>query len=134
MPGALTQYAQKKLLDHLLGIAAYTMPTGTYLALFTSDPTETGSTAGEPVGNGYARVALTASMSATVLATGQAVNAVLLQFGPASGSWGAVAYFGVMDASTSGNMLLYGALTTAMNVASGDSPPVSEAGLVLQLD
>jgi|SRR5215218_3228802 len=129
----LTKYARKKLLDHVLGIASYTMPGGVHLALFATDPTTDGLTTGEPVGNGYARKALTASMGATTLATGQAINSALVTFGPATGSWGEMAYFGVLDASSGGNMLIYGELTTAMNVANGDSPPISEGSIVFEL-
>jgi hypothetical protein len=39
----MTDYLEKKLLDHTLGKAAYTMPTTVYLALFTADPGDTGS-------------------------------------------------------------------------------------------
>lgn len=132
---ALTRYAQKALLDHLMGKSAYTMPT-TYLALFSADPGEDGAQTGEPSGNGYARLALTANMGLTSLVTGQAVNEVLMQFAEATADWGdAVTHFGIMDASAigAGNMLMRGALASALIVSTGDELPISEGSLVLGL-
>ncbi|PEJ57384.1 hypothetical protein CN692_13300 [Bacillus sp. AFS002410] len=59
MASNLTNYAQAKLLDHVLGTTAFTKPTTIYVSLHTADPTETGSTAAEIVGNGYVRQAIT---------------------------------------------------------------------------
>jgi hypothetical protein len=36
-----------------------------------------------------------------------------------------------MDAASSGNMLLYGPLDTAITVGNGDAPPITEAALVI---
>lgn len=130
----LTRYAQKKLLDHLLGIASYTMPSAVYLALFTDDPTELGTQTSELVGSGYARRPLAGIMSATSLANGQSTNASLIILGPATAAWSLTQYGGVIDAVTGGNMLIYGPLTTAMLVQAGDSPPIYEGSLVLTLD
>jgi hypothetical protein len=129
----LTRYGRKALLDHALGIAAFTMPASTHLALFATDPTEAGLTSGELSGGGYSRKALAGNMAATNLATGQAVNNGLMVFGPATAVWGAVAYFGVLDAASGGNMIFYGPLVTAMTVQVGDGLPVSEASLSFSL-
>ena len=54
--GSLTDYAELELLDHIFENGAYTPVATIYMALFTDDPTDTGSTANEASGNGYARV------------------------------------------------------------------------------
>ena len=36
----MTNFLEKKLLDHTLGKASWTMPTTVYMGLFTSDPGE----------------------------------------------------------------------------------------------
>lgn len=124
----MTNYLENKLLDHTLGKAAYTMPTTVYLALFTADPTETGSIAGEvPTGVGYSRQAITTTMS--VAASGSSANSGAITFGPATGSWGTVSHVGIMDASTAGNMLLYGALSVSKTIASGDSLQIAASQL-----
>src|SRR5215217_4748146 len=100
----LTRYAQKKLLDHMLGIAAFTMPTGVWLGLYQSDPTDAGTQSSELSGAGYARRALTGLMSGTNLATGQSTNTTLLTLGPATGAWPTAGYAAVLDAASGGNM------------------------------
>lgn len=119
----MTDYTEKKLLDHLLGKAAYTMPTTVYLALFTADPTDTGSLTNEvsATNSGYARQAVTASMSATNATTGVSSNSNVIGFGPATADWGTITHVGFMDAPTGGNMLLTGAMTSARTIQNGDA-------------
>lgn len=129
----ITRYWAKKLVDHSLGKASATMPTTVYLAMFANNPGPDGALTGEPSGNNYARVAITSAMQATDLATGVSTNTTVVQFPTASGSWGtsALAYWGILDASTAGNMLFYGALTPAITVGAGDAPPFPEGSLTL---
>ena len=61
MSGNLTNYAEDKLLDHLLGTAAYTMPTA-YVALYTVAPTDS-SSGTEVTGGSYARQAVSFASS-----------------------------------------------------------------------
>ncbi len=127
----MTNYLEKKLLDHTLGKAAYSMPPTAYLALFTSDPGETGSFAAEVTGGGYARQAITAAMAATNATTGVSNNSNVITFGPASADWGTITHIGIIDASSGGNMLLYGALTSARTIQNGDSLQFAASSLVV---
>lgn len=120
-PTSLTQYTAKKWLDHITGVAAFTMPTTDYLGLFSSDPGATGSLVGEITTGGYARQPITGVMDATVLATGTAQNNSDITFPNPTADY-SVTHFGVLDASTSGNMLLRRARTTTLNVKSGRAP------------
>ena len=54
--GSLSDYAEGKLLDHVLKVAAFTVPTNIYIALSTADPLDDGSGLTEPSGGAYARV------------------------------------------------------------------------------
>jgi hypothetical protein len=119
----MTDYLEKKLLDHTLGKAAYTMPTTVYLALFISDPGDTGSQVGEVSASstGYARQPITSVMSATGATSGQSTNGSAITFGPATVDWGTVTHTAVLDASSGGNMLLYGPLSSVRTIQSGDS-------------
>lgn len=117
----MTNYLEKKLCDHTLGKASYTMPATVYVALFTADPTETGSLTNEVSGGSYSRLAITSAMSAAGATDGTSSNSSALTLGPASASWGTITHIGIMDASTSGNMLLYGALAASKTIGSGDS-------------
>ena len=112
-----SNYLEDKVLDHVLGTAAFTAPTATYLALFTSDPAEDASGT-EVSGNGYAREDVNFNAASSGSATGPTVDT---EFTASGGSFGTVSHFAVFDASTSGNMLYYGALSASKTVADGDS-------------
>ena len=130
MADNLTQYAQKKLLDHTLGLAAYTMPSA-FAALFTTTPGETGSLTGEVTGGSYARVALSAQMGAATLATGIATNTGAVTFATPSADWGMVTTLGVMDASSAGNVLAYAPLLYPTLIISGATAPSFAIGSIL---
>lgn len=133
MAGNLTDYAENALLNHILGKTAYTMPTTTYLALFTTAPSD--SAAGTEVSTsstGYARQAITSVMSAA--SGGASANASTITFGAATASWGTVMAFGIFDAATGGNMLLYGTLSASKAIASGDRLEFAASQLSASLD
>lgn len=119
---AMTSYLQKKLLDHTLGISSFTMPAAIFGALHTASPTEAGSTAAEvsTSGSGYSRQSLLGKMSAADSVTGLSVLNSVVNFGPATSDWGTVTDFSISDASTTGNMTLYGELTTAQTTPIGE--------------
>jgi hypothetical protein len=131
MASNLTDYAEKKLLDHVLGVASYAMPSTVYLALFTSDPTETGVAGTEVSGNGYARQSI--SFTATTSGTGATSNSGNVTFPAATASWGTITHIGLMDASTVGNMLWYGPLTTSKAVNTGDQFQMAATKLSISL-
>jgi len=118
----MTNYLEKKLLDHTLGLLSFTMPVTAYLGLSSSDPTDTGSLAGEPVGNGYARQDVTTAMGVTHATSGVSTNEDTILFGPCTTTaWGAVAYGIISDALTAGNTLLHGALSSSRNIVVNDT-------------
>ena len=121
MPG-LSDYAEKKVLDHILAKTAYPMPSGVYLALFTADPTDAGSLTNEvsTAGTNYARVNVTSIMSATDATTGTSQNATAVSFASATASWGNITWLGLFDASSGGNMLFSGLATNAKQIDVGD--------------
>ena len=120
MAESLTQYSQKKLLDHLLGIAGFTMPSGIWLAAFTADPGEAGSLANEVSASGYARIEITGIMGATALGTGISTNTSAAAFAAAIADWGAVSHIAIMDAATGGNMLAKNAMGSTRTINTGD--------------
>jgi hypothetical protein len=92
---------------------AVTRPTTWRLGLFTSNPGETGGT--EISGNGYARKAVTFTVSGNTATNGSAV-----EFDAATGSWGTITHVAVFDAATGGNQIAYAALATAKAINTGD--------------
>lgn len=105
-------------------------------------------TAVEPTGIGsYARVAITSSLAnwagtqgagtttASSGSSGQTSNNNTITFPAPSANWGVVAMVGLYDASTTGNLLTWGAMTTPKTVNSGDpAPSFAAAALVYQDD
>ena len=112
---AFTTYLRNKVLDDVLGTAAFTAPTTVYIGLYTS---ATGAAGGgtEVSGNGYTRKA----MAFDAAVSGASDNTSAVEFDTATGSWGTITHTAVLDASTSGNMLMENALTASKAIASGD--------------
>jgi hypothetical protein len=111
----MSNYLENALINATLRNTAYTSPTTVYLALYTTDPTD--ADAGDEVtGNGYARQSITFGSPSN----GTSTNTAAIQFPQATGSWGTVAYIGIRDASTSGNLLYHTALDASKAIATGD--------------
>lgn len=112
---AMSDYLENEILDHILGTGAYTMPTAVYVGLSTGSFNDDNSGT-ELSGSGYARQ----SIAFNAAASGTADNSGAVDFPAATGSWGTVSHFGLFDASTSGNLLIHGALTASKFVDTGD--------------
>ena len=109
----MSDYLEKKLLDHVLTNTPYTPPTSVYLALFTADPTDAG-TAAEVTGGAYARQKITFGTASSP--GGTSSTTADTAFPVATANWGTVTHVGIYDAETSGNLLLHGASTTAQTI------------------
>jgi hypothetical protein len=151
----MTDFLENKLIDWLfraqaIGItgasaAAGTGPTSLYVGLFTAAPSDTGGGT-EVTGGSYARVAVTSSLAnwagtqaaaSTVASSGTSgttSNNGSIAFATPSATWGTVTHFGIFDASTAGNLLIYGALTTSKTINSGDTVSFAAAALSFQID
>lgn len=113
-----TDYYERKLLDATLGVTPYTFPTTVYLALFSANPTDTGSVTNELSGGNYNRVALTAKFTAASGTTGVSSNTAQIIFPTANADWLAASYIGIMESGTPGadDMLIWGALAGSVTV------------------
>lgn len=133
---SMTRYLEAALQDHMLGLTAYTMPTGVFLGLHTASPTKSGSRTYEVTtsGSGYARQAITAKMGATNTSTGIAVNTVVITHGPATTDWGTITYASIDDAVTAGNMLEFAAPVTAQTVPIGESFQLTPGQMSLRFE
>ena len=134
MAGSLSDYAEAKVLDHLVGKTSYTMPT-IWVGLSTSDPgdAETGGGVSEPVGNSYARVA-TDGDDWDAAADGAIANAEIITFLEASGDWGTITHFALFDAESGGNMIAHGNVDTSKGIDDGDTAKFSVGALDITLD
>lgn len=126
---SLSNYLEGAVLDHIFNLSPLTAPS-LYVALSTADPGEDASGLAEPAGNGYARVAA-ASWART---NSRVSNSAAVQFPEATGAWGTITHFAVMDAAVAGNLLYKGALSPSRDVNSGDTLFFAADGLGLTLD
>ena len=126
---AMTTFLANKMLDHVFSAATYTAPTNTTTALFTAAPSDAGGGT-EVTGGSYARVTKTNNATNWPAASGGSKsNGTDNDFGVASANWGLVTHVAIFDGST--NMLMWGALTVARDVKSGDSFKFAATKLVL---
>lgn len=127
----LSNYLEKKLLDHANGVLAFTMPTALYLALSTADPTDDGSGLTEPTGAGYARQPLAMNAADVNNASG---NSTDVTFTASGGNWGTITHVAIFDAATGGNMLWHGPMAAAKTINDGDSLTFRAGDIILSLD
>ena len=125
---SFSNYLETKLLAHTFSNTAYTSPTTVYVGLFTTNPAEDGSGT-EVSGGSYARQSGSFTTSGNTATTSAAI-----EFPTATASWGTITHVGIYDASSSGNLLAYAALTASKAIASGDVFRIPTGDIDITLD
>jgi hypothetical protein len=121
---SISNYAELKILDHTTGRAAWTIPTNVYVKLHTGDAGEEGTSAAAT--EDTRKVASWASAASGSIATDATLE------------WTSVAatetytHWSLWDASTAGNCLWTGELSSSAAVTSGDTFQITS--LTLSLD
>lgn len=131
---SLSDYAEKKILDHLTGKTAFTSPGPLYLALCTVVPTDadTGSTLTEATYTGYARKQIPAAdMSAAAGTAAEVHNSVQEQFAACTAGSSTILAWALVDAVAAGNVIYWG--TCASTVISVTQTPATIAAAALSL-
>jgi len=144
---AFTDYFENKIVDHLFrGVAlSESSPASYYVGLLTAAPSD--SAAGTEVSGGaYSRVAVgrdqaswkgthgsaTGASSGT---NGTISNAAQITFPAPTANWGSITHFGIYDAASAGNLLVWAPLTTPKTVNNGDAAPAFAIdALTIQID
>ena len=120
-----SDYLEGKIIDHIFRTATFTKPSNIYVALYTAAPTDTGGGT-QVTGGSYARVAAgpaDANWAAPVSGNGVTSNLTAITFPTPTANWGTVVAFGIFDASTGGNLLVWGMLTASKTINNGDAAP-----------
>lgn len=123
--GAMTNYLEGKLLDHLFRGTALAAPTTLYVGLVTALSDGEAGVFTEVTGGSYARVAVACNPSnwnAPASGNGTVTNVGELLFPTPSAAWGTVVGAIIFDAPTGGNPLLYGTFA-ARTINNGDAAP-----------
>jgi hypothetical protein len=132
--GSLSDFAENALLQHIFN-TAYTPAATVYVALCTADPTDaaTGASMSEVANaNGYARTAVTFGAAALR----KVVQSGAVTFPQASGTWGTIAFWAIVDSPTygAGNVLASGAFTASFAPVAGNTPTIPSGELQVQMN
>lgn len=131
---SLTTFLTNKVLEHITGKTAYTIPT-VYVGLSSTTPLINGTGATEPSGGAYARVPTSGTDWGTA-AAGVIANATTLSFPTATADWVAGAnltYVVLYDAATLGNLVGFGAITVPQPVLNGNTAAIPVGDITITL-
>lgn len=120
-----SDYLEVELRKHLFRTGSFTKPTVLGVALFTVTPSDSGGGT-EVSGGSYARVdvpPLDANWSGASATTGLTDNVNAITFPTPTADWGTVVAFGICDAISGGNLLVWGPITPNKTINNGDPAP-----------
>jgi hypothetical protein len=124
----ISNYLEDALINATLRNTTYTSPATVYVGLYTTDPTDA-NTGTEVSGGSYARQSVTFGAPSDGLSASDAD----VTFPQATAGWGTVGWIGILDASTSGNLLYHTALDAAKTIETGDIFKIASTNLTVQL-
>lgn len=124
----MSNYLENALINATLRATNFTAPTTVYVGLYTSDPTDA-NTGTEVSGGSYARKAATFGAPSNGVSTTSAD----ITFDQATGSWGTIGWIGILDASTSGNLLYHTPLDASKTIDTGDIFKIAAGSLTVTL-
>jgi hypothetical protein len=121
---SISNYAELKILDHVTGRAAFTIPTNVYLKLHTGDP-------GEAATSNAATEATRKVTSWSAASSGSIATSATVEWTNVS-TTETYTHWSMWDAATDGNALWKGALSASAAVTAGDTFQITS--LTLSLD
>lgn len=134
---AASNYLENKVLDHVLKNTAYTQPTNLYLGLYINTSgnaatnLEAGTLTDEVSTSGTAYGRQTVAFSAA--SGGTSATSATVTFTTATAAWGTITHVAILDQATGGNVLFWGAVTTAKAIDSGDTFQITSGNLSISL-
>ena len=136
---SLTNIAENAILDELLGSdGASIIPDPFWVGVSSTAPAEDGTNFTEPSGNNYGRASVANSAANWPAASGsQKSNGTVISFLEATGDWvggSPLTHFGIFDAVSGGNLILFGSLTTPKTIGLGDTLRFNTDELVVTAD
>ena len=133
---ALTNYTENQIINHIFRTTAFTRPATLYVGLILSGTDFEAGTVTEVSAAGYARVVrnpLDANWAASSI-YGTTSNVLTIQFPAATADWGTVTSWGIWDAATGGNLLIYASLNTPRTITNGVNSSFAPGFLTFQID
>lgn len=144
-----TNYVEDKVLNAItsngsinFATGGVTLGSGIYIGLFTGAPTDSGGgTEVATSGTGYTRIQTGSAMASggtqgkfDGATSGSITNDAEIMFPQSTGDWGNVSAVGLFDASTGGNLLVYGSLTSVVEMLNGDIFKIPSGGFTVSMD
>lgn len=121
---SISNYAELKILEHLTGKTAWSMPSTVYIKLHTGDAGEDGTT------NAATNTSRQAASWAAAASGSIAINASITWTNVSTTE--TYSHWSAWDASSAGNCLWSGALSSSASVTAGDTFQIT--ALTLSLD
>jgi hypothetical protein len=105
-----------------------------YLALFTTDPGETGDVTNECAYTSYARVAIARDNSEWTVTNGVAQNVNTITFPNATGGSETATHWGLMSAISGDNMIIGGELSSPIIISADVQAQIPANELIITFD
>lgn len=138
----ITNYAANKIINDITGrnkiISGISSTGAAYIGLSSTEPAKDGTNFTEPTGGGYKRILIgisgnipTCLMSSA--ANSSSTNPDEIHFNEVLGSWGTLTHFGIFDAATGGNLLIYNPLETPITPSLNSIPMIRAEDITITL-
>ena len=145
-PVGFTNQAETEVLRHLFlnedilnigdtaGLLASSQEGNFYIALFTGDPGETGSTTSEATYTGYARASVSRGDTGWYEGMGIARNINPINFPECMGGEETITHYAIMKENTGDKMLCYGELQDPINIVKTSQPQFGPYSIEFRLN
>lgn len=123
-----SNYSENNIVETTLRGAAFPVPAGTYIGLFTADPTDANVTANEVQTSAWPAYVRRDAADGAAIATGWTAaadgvssNAKVITFAANNGAGAVtVTHIGIYDSATGGNLLYHAPLVSSKTLQVGD--------------
>lgn len=127
---SLTDFGENALLNHIFGNTAYIPKATIYIGLGQGDAGETGAGFNEATYGSYAREAITFGAAASRAIT----QSGIITFTKSTSGDQTYTHYAIFEDVSGGNMLAYGALTSAINVVVNSTPSIASTEVVVSVN
>ena len=129
-----SDYTARNFINHFLRNNAFTPPAAIYLALFTgSAGLGANSPSYEVTLGAYSRATFTLGTATAMATAGTSISTADVTFATATATWGTISHAAIMDALTSGNVMMWTPLDATKLVGNGDQFKVNATQLLVQI-
>ena len=132
--GSFSDEIEPQLLSHIFKVATWNSPTNLYVALSNSTLTDTAfgtNLRGEVSGGAYARKKCN---TWTTPSANTISNSIKVEYTQATANWGTVKAFAICDHSSTGDVIVYGSLSTAKKIGTNDTAKFATNDIDISLD